>query len=156
MSFDGMTPSPAQPTRAPRSVWSVDAGRLWAGGAAAAVVAALVGAIGVVLVRGVLDLELVRPSGGRLDTGWFVAVCLLLGLLATGLAHLLLRSTPRPLMFFGWIVALLTVLAMLSPFLHDVPLSTQVASALLFAVVGITIGVLVSGVAESARSRRLG
>jgi hypothetical protein len=40
-------------------------------------------------------------------------------LLATGLLHLLLASTPRPLQFFTWIVALATVAAELNATLWE-------------------------------------
>jgi hypothetical protein len=41
--------------------------------------------------------------------------------------HLLLLSTPRPFRFFTWIVSLLTLLAVLAPFMTDAKLATQVA-----------------------------
>ena len=37
-------------------------------------------------------------------------------LVATALAQLLVASTPRPLVFFGWIVGLATVVVVLYPF----------------------------------------
>jgi hypothetical protein len=46
-------------------------------------------------------------------------------LLATGLMHLLLLSTPRPFRFFTWIVSLLTLVAVLAPFLTDAKLATH-------------------------------
>jgi 4-amino-4-deoxy-L-arabinose transferase-like glycosyltransferase len=74
-------------------------------------------------------------------------------LLATGLAHLLLLSTPRPLTFLGWIIGLATVLAVLLPFSTTAPLDAKVATAAVDLVLGIAIGSLVSGVA--ARSVRI-
>lgn len=145
--------TPLPPARQPRVRWTVNAGRLWAGGAAAAVVAALAAWVGAVIIRGVLDLELVSPWGGEVRTGWLVGVTFLLGLLATALMHALLAASPRPFMFFGWIVGLLTVLAAVAPFLYDVTLSTQLASLVLYAVIGVAISSLVSGIAETARTR---
>lgn len=145
--------APIPPGRPPRVRWTVNAGRLWAGGAAAAVVAALAAWVGSVIVRGVLDLDLVSPWGGGVETGWLVGITFLLGLLATALMHALLAASPRPFMFFGWIVGLLTVLAAVAPFLYDVSVSTQLASLVLFTVVGVAISSLVSGIAETARTR---
>jgi hypothetical protein len=131
----------------------VNAGRLWAGGVAASVVAALAAWVGSVIVRGVLDLELVSPWGGAVATGWLVGVTFVFGLAATALVHALLVASPRPFMFFGWIVGLLTVLVAVAPFLYDVALSTQLASMVLYTALGIAIGSLVSGIAETARTR---
>jgi hypothetical protein len=71
-------------------------------------------------------------------------------LLATGLMHLLLLSTPRPFRFFTWIISLLTLAAVLAPFMTDAKLATRVATAAIGLVIGIAIGSLVSGAARSA------
>ena len=71
---------------------------------------------------------------------------------ATGLVHLLMLSTPRPLTFFGWIIGLATVLAVLLPFSTTAPLTAKAATAVVDLVLGIAIGSLISGVA--ARSVR--
>ena len=73
-------------------------------------------------------------------------------LVATGLVHLLMLSTPRPLTFFGWIIGLATVLAVLVPFSTAAPLTAKAATAVVDLVLGIAIGSLISGVA--ARSVR--
>ena len=76
-------------------------------------------------------------------------------LLATGLMHLLLLSTPRPFRFFTWIISLLTLLAVLTPFMTDATLATKVATAAIGLAIGTAIGSLVSGAARSAiRLRR--
>jgi hypothetical protein len=66
---------------------------------------------------------------------------------------LLLVSTPRPLVFFWWIVGLATVVVVLYPFSTAAPLSEKAATAAVDLVIGIVIGSLVSGVAE--RSTRV-
>ena len=116
----------------------LDAGRLWTGGLATAAVAALVAVAGVLIARGVFD----------------VPVAALAALLATGLLHLLLLSTPRPGRFFGWIVGLATVIAAILPFMTDAELSTQVATAAINLAIGLAIGSLLSGVARSAMRPR--
>jgi hypothetical protein len=52
-------------------------------------------------------------------------------LIATALLHLLLLTTPRPLTFFGWIIALATLVAVLFPFGTSAPPSQKFATATL-------------------------
>src|SRR3954454_8451122 len=90
---------------------TVDAGRLWAGGLATAVVAALVAIVGL-LVAKVFDVETLRPLRG--DSFFdspavrFALAAAVAALAATALMHLLILSTPRPRSFFAWIVLLCT------------------------------------------------
>jgi hypothetical protein len=137
---------------------AVDAGRLWTGGVATALVAALVALVGVLICRGLLDVPVLAPTDkgtlGDATTFRLAALAALAALIATGLLHLLLLSTPRPLQFFTWIVALATVAAALAPFLTDADLDEKVATAAIYAAVGISIGSLLSGVARSAVRRR--
>jgi Family of unknown function (DUF6069) len=133
---------------------TVDAGRLWIGGVATAMVAALVALVGVLFCRGLLDVPVLAPTEkgtlGDSSTFELAGLAALAALLATGLLHLLLLSTPQPLRFFTWIVALTTVAAALLPFITDADLEVQVATAAIYLVIGITIGSLLSGVARSA------
>jgi len=132
----------------------VDAGRLWAGGMAAAVVSGLVALVGLLVVRVVFKLPLfgATKSGAFGDSGTvtLVALAVAAALLATGLAHLLLISTPSPQSYFGWIVGLLTVAAVVSPFLGTGKIAVQVAQAVIHLVIGIAIGGLVSNAASAA------
>jgi hypothetical protein len=132
----------------------VDAGRLWMGGLATALVAALVAVVGVVIVRGLFDVPVLAPTRegtlGNASTARLAGLAALAALLATGLMHLLLVSTPRPLRFFSWIVSLLTLVAVLAPFMTEAKLATQVATATIGLAVGLAIGSLVSGAARSA------
>jgi Family of unknown function (DUF6069) len=132
----------------------VDAARLWTGGLATAVVAALIAVVGVVIARGLFDVPVLAPQReGVLGDSTTVRLAVLAAaaaLVATGLMHLLLLSTPRPFRFFTWIVSLLTLLAVLAPFMTDATLATQVATAAIGLVTGMAIGSLVSGAARSA------
>jgi hypothetical protein len=132
----------------------VDAGRLWTGGLATALVAALVALVGVLIARGLFDVPVLAPSRegalGNANTVRLAGLAAVAALVATGLMHLLLLSTPRPFRFFTWIVSLLTLLAVLAPFMTDAKLATQVATAAIGLVVGMAIGSLVSGAARSA------
>jgi Family of unknown function (DUF6069) len=143
-------PSGASPT--------VDAARLWTGGVATAVVAALVALVGVLICRGLLDVPVLAPTDegtlGDATTFRLAALAALAALLATGLLHLLLLSTPRPGQFFTWIVTLATVAAALAPFLTDADLDEKVATSAIYLAIGIAIGSLLSGVARSAMRPR--
>lgn len=146
-----------QPTQG--GAHAVDAGRLWAGGAATAVVAALVALVGILLARGVFDVPILAPKGegtwGDADTAKYALWCGVAALVATGLVHLLLISTPRPLKFFSWIMMLATVAAALFPFVANGSTESKIATAVINLVVGIAIGTLVSSAARSAiRDRR--
>jgi hypothetical protein len=137
---------------------TVDASRLWTGGLATALVAALVAFVGVLICRGLLDVPVLAPTRegalGDADTARLAALAALVALLATGLLHLLLLSTPRPIRFFTWIVTLATVAAALAPFLTDADLDEKVATSAIYLAVGLAIGSLLSGVARSAVRRR--
>jgi Family of unknown function (DUF6069) len=132
----------------------VNAARLWTGGLATAVVAALVAVVGVLIARGLFDVPVLAPAGegalGNASTARLAILAAVAALLATGLMHLLLLSTPRPFRFFTWIITLLTLVAVLAPFMTDAKLATKVATAAIGLVIGMAIGSLVSGAARSA------
>jgi hypothetical protein len=137
----------------------VDAGRLWTGGVATAAVAALVAIVGVLIARGLFDVPLLAPTGegtlGDASTARLAGLAAGAALLATGLMHLLLLSTPRPGRFFTWIMVLATLIAAIIPFLTDAEANTKIATAAINLSIGATIGSLVSGVGRSAvRVRR--
>jgi len=132
----------------------VDAARLWTGGLATALVAALVAVIGVLIARALFDVPVLAPTRegalGNANTARLAILAAVAALLATGLMHLLLVSTPRPFRFFTWIISLLTLVAVLAPFMTDARLATKVATAAISLVIGVAIGSLVSGAARSA------
>ncbi|WP_433829846.1 DUF6069 family protein [Actinoplanes sp. CA-015351] len=142
--------APLDPT--PRPV--VNGGKLWAGGAATAAVAALIAVAGILLGRGLFDIDVLAPKGegtwGDASTGWYALGAALAALVATGLAHVLIVTTPRPMRFFGWVVGLSTVVAVLAPFVTDADLPVRFYTAGLNLLLGIAIGSLVAGVARSA------
>ncbi len=154
---DGYSRGGGRPRQPGRSRPQVDAGKLWPGGIATAVVAALVALVGVLVCRWLFGIPLLAPKSdgayGDVHTTALVLVAAAAALAATGLVHLLLLSTPRPLTFFAWIVGLATVLAVLVPFSTAAPLNAKIATALVDLVLGVAIGSLVSGVA--ARSVRV-
>ncbi len=149
-----MTPYGGEERARPR----VDARQLWPGGVATAVVAGLIALVGVLLSRWLAKIPLMAPRAdgvyGDVHTTSFVLAAAFAALVATALAHLLLLSTPRPMVFFGWIVGLVTVVAAIFPFSTNAPLEAKVATAVVELVIGIAIGTLISSVAaRSVRSR---
>jgi hypothetical protein len=135
----------------------VDAARLWAGGAMTAVIAALTAFVGVLLVRGVLDVPLFAPTGdgamGDISTGLLAIGAGLAALAATALVHLLILATRQPGMFFVCIVVLATAVMMLLPFTTSVPLDAKIGSAAVCLAIGIVIGSLLSAAGRSAVRR---
>lgn len=129
---------------------SIDAGRLWAGGAATAVVAALVAVVGVVIFEGILDIDMVEPRF-LIDVSDTFAVnyaitAALAALVATGLAHILVFSTPRPRAFYSWIIALVTAVAVALPFSQNADTDAQISTAVVNLVLGICIMTLIASV----------
>ena len=75
---------------------ALDVRRLWAGGIATAVVAALIAFLGDLVARALFDITVFVP--GRSGAGT-LSLCLWAAgaaLAATGLAHVLVLTTPRP------------------------------------------------------------
>jgi Family of unknown function (DUF6069) len=140
----------------------VEPGKLWSGGAASAAVAGLVALVGVLVARWLFNLPVLAPSQdgayGDVRTTVLVLVAAAAALAATGLVHLLLISTPRPFLFFGWIVALVTTLVVVYPFSTTAPLDAKIATAAVDLAIGAMIATLVGGAAArsivSLRSAR--
>jgi Family of unknown function (DUF6069) len=132
----------------------LDAGRLWMGGLATALVAALVALVGVLIARGLFDVPVLAPTEegtlGNASTARLAGLAAVAALAATGLMHLLLVCTPRPWRFFAWIVWLLIVVAVVAPFTTGAKLDTKVATAAINLAVGTAIASLVPAVARSA------
>ncbi|GIE91218.1 DUF6069 family protein [Actinoplanes regularis] len=143
-----MTSEPVKPV--------VNAGKLWAGGGATAVVAALIAVAGILLGRGIFDIEVLAPKGdgawGDASTGWYALGAAFGALAATGLVHVLILTTPRPMRFFGWVIGLATVVGMLGPFVTDASRGAQFYTAGLNMILGVAIGSLVAGTARTATS----
>jgi uncharacterized protein DUF6069 len=136
---------------------AVNATRLWADGLAAAVVAALTGLVGDLVVLALLRaVRLELNAAGAFGYASTVRLCVVAAaaaLAGTGLVHLLLLSTPRPLVYFGWIAGLVTAAAVVSPFLAGGPGLVMLARATINLVIGLAIASLISGAAISATDR---
>jgi hypothetical protein len=134
----------------------IDARRLWAGGVATAVVAALLAVVGLLIARGIFEVEVLAPKGegvwGNASTTTYALVAAAVALLATGLMHLLSVATPAPGQFFGWIMVLVTLIAVVLPLTLTVALSAKIATAVINLVLGLAIAAIVSSMAASART----
>src|ERR1700687_1584110 len=118
----------------------VDGKMLWSGGVATAVVAGLIALVGILLCRWLFKIPILAPrkegAWGNASTAGYVFASAAIALAATGMMHLLLLSTPRPRMFFGFIMALGTVVAVVFPFSSTAPVSQKAATAVVNLVIG--------------------
>jgi hypothetical protein len=131
---------------------SVDGGRLWAGGVATALVAALVALVGVLVSQNVFDVVMVRPPLIPIGTSFAVRYAItaaVLAIIATALGHLLALTTPRPRAFFTWIVGLATLVGVVLPF----GLTGTTAGRLATAGVDLIIGLAVLSLLNSVLAR---
>jgi hypothetical protein len=132
----------------------IDPARLWAGGLATAVVAALTAVVGILIARGVLDIPVLAPKGagvwGNANTTTYALSSAGAALVATALLHLLAVTTPRFGRFFTWIMLLATAIATALPLGLDVDTASRVATAVINLVIGIAVMSILNGVARSA------
>ena len=135
----------------------VDARALWSGGVATAIVAALIALVGILLCRWLFNIPILSPrregAWGNASTVGYTLAAAACALAATGLMYLLLISTPRPRTFFGWIIGLATVVAVVYPFSTTAPMSQKLATAAVNLVLGVAIGTLVAEVSRRAGRR---
>jgi len=145
-----LPPTPAPPRRLPR----ISAGRLWAGGIGTAIVVALVIVVGVMLVRGVLQIPVLAAEGagtyGSATTTTYAFAGAVIAIVATALLHLLLLFMPRPMQFFYWIAALLTAVAVLLPFTFSAQWEAQIATAAINLVAGVCLMSILGSIGSSS------
>jgi hypothetical protein len=145
------------PEPGPGSSRQVDARPLWSGGVATAVVAALIAVVGILVARWLFNISFLSPrregAWGDASTAGYVFAAVGCALVATALMHLLLLTTPYPRVFFGWIIGLATVVAVIFPFSTTAPISQKIATGFINLVLGIAIGSLVAEVSRRATQR---
>jgi hypothetical protein len=148
---------PASPGDAATNRVRPDSARFWAGVVATAVVAALIALVGILVCRWTLNIPILAPTGdgawGNAHTAEYVLVVAMIAIIAGGLLYLLVLGTPQPGMFFGWIMGLATIVAVVYPFSTSAPLDQKVATALVDLVLGIAITSLLTAVAARAVRR---
>jgi len=143
----------------PEPTRRVDARPLWSGGIATAVVAALIALVGILVCRWLFNVPMLSPrregAWGNASTVGYVFAAAACALAATALMWLLLISTPYPRVFFGWIIALATLVAVVYPFSTTAPTSQKLATAAVNLILGIAIGTLIAEVSRRATRRRI-
>jgi len=124
------------------------AGPFWGGAFATALVAALVGVVGVLVLQSILDVDLVvkDPVGVENDYLAYGLAGFVAAIAAAALLHLLVVSTPRPRAFFGWILALGIVVAALLPLTWTDDTTSALCTGLVNLLIGVAIWSLLSGV----------
>ncbi|PVZ09629.1 hypothetical protein [Actinomycetospora cinnamomea] len=128
--------------------------RLWAGGIATAVVAAGIAIVGVLIISNVFDLgiQTAERSGALVDNAMTIipVAAAIAALAGTALLHLLLLTTPRPATFFSALVVLALVVLLLQVFLARGSVIDHIATAVLYAAIGLAIISMLSGVSRTA------
>ncbi len=85
---------------------TVDARQLWSGGAATAVVAALIALAGILVCRWLFNIPILAPrqdgAWGNASTAGYAIAAAAAALAATAIMHLLLIATPRPQRHARW------------------------------------------------------
>ncbi|TYB70126.1 hypothetical protein FXF51_03325 [Nonomuraea sp. PA05] len=131
----------------------IDMRRLWGGGLATALVAALVAWVAVLIARAVFHAELLTPESRGLTrasgTTLYVISAGAGALIATLILLLMVALTPRPLAYFGWIIGLITVACAVLPFTVDAPLLDQLLTGFANLAVGLVILTLLPKVGYS-------
>jgi hypothetical protein len=135
----------------------LEVGRFWAGALATMVVAALIGLAADFILEEVLNLE-VQAQADLFATGsdvmaWVVAGALF-ALVAAIVLYLLVMSTPRPRSFFGWVVALATVILAMVPFAGQFEIVPAILAAIVWVVIGCAVWSLLTGTLSRTVVRR--
>jgi hypothetical protein len=135
----------------------LEVGRFWAGALATMVVAALIGLAADFILEEVLNLE-VQAQADLFATGsdvlaWVVAGALF-ALVAAVVLYLLVMSTPRPRSFFGWVVALATVILAMVPFAGQFEIVPAILAAIVWVVIGCAVWSLLTGTLSRTVVRR--
>lgn len=127
--------------------------RFLAAGVATSTVAALVAMVGVVIARGIFKVPLMEPVENGAWSGvafLYAVVAFVAGLLATWLLLLLLRTTPSPLTYFGWIIGLITIFTAVLPLTMGSDNGEAVATAFINAAIGSSIASLTVSAVRSS------
>lgn len=127
----------------------LEIGRYWSGAIATTLVAALFGLAATFVIQDVLNLDLQSPpdlfGAGSDHAGWAVA-CATFALVAAIVLNIFVLSTPRPRTFFGWIVALATVILATLPFAGSPEPVPAILTAIVWVILGSAVWSLLTGV----------
>lgn len=133
-----------------------DVRRYWVGSALTAVVAAMIGLIGMIIGKDILTraVPIHDLAGlGAVGIGAYTASVAVIAVVAAVLYAVIARLAPQPGHYFGWIGSLGVVLAVVLPFTLPLALLSQTVFAIINLAVGAAIVALVP-VAASVSGRR--
>ncbi|MEL7974259.1 hypothetical protein AAG589_00210 [Isoptericola sp. F-RaC21] len=136
------------PAPSSRGLLELDRRRYWSGAAVTVVVCAVLGLAASVVFDSAFDVGLLGPSRLVPDApglAWALTGALF-ALLAAVVLQLLVRVVPRPRMFFGWLVALVTVILAALAFTGTGDAASAVVTALVWVVVGVAVSAMLTGV----------
>jgi hypothetical protein len=157
--ISGDTPPRIVPTAEPADAWdappaeargrlALDRRRFWSGATVTAVVCAVLGLAASVVFDSAFDVGLLGPSRvlpAAPGLAWALTGALF-AVLAAVVLQLLVRVVPRPRMFFGWLVALVTVMLVALAFSGTGDAGSAVVTALVWIVVGVAVSAMLNGV----------
>lgn len=130
---------------------TVEPGRFFSGTLATALVTALVAFVGVLVFEVLLDRRIVPPvdlfSTGSHQSAYAIDGALF-ALLAAGILVLLAVSTPRPTLFFGWLMVLALIVLAITPFTLTSHTDRAIFSAIINVAVVASAWSLLAGVAS--------
>jgi hypothetical protein len=130
----------------------LDQVRYWVGAGITAVIAALVSLIALVVAQGIVHVPVVLGNNS-VHAAVYGLSAAGIALVAAALFDGMLQVAPRPLTYYSWLGAIVTVLATLLPFTSSAGLHSQIALALTNFAVGVVITLLVPVAASNARRR---
>jgi hypothetical protein len=128
--------------------------RFWVGSALSAGIAAMVALISLIVAHDLAHIPVLVRDDGKLVALGFGAYILLtaaVAVVASALYTVIARFAPRPRLYFGWIAALGTLLAVLLPLTTGTALVDQLALAAMNLLVGLVITFLVPVAAARTR-----
>jgi drug/metabolite transporter (DMT)-like permease len=135
--------------------YTLNAGRFWASSVATAIVAALITVVGVLVARGLFDVPILTPRShgvwGDASTVTYAAGAAVVAVLAAGLMHLLTLTVAEPRRFFGWIMALATLIAVILPLTLADRTGSRIATAVINLAIGAAVATIVDSVARATR-----
>jgi hypothetical protein len=132
----------------------IDQVRFWVGAAVTAAIAAVTGLVSLILAGSVLHIPVLIQDGSSLVSVRYASYALIAAAITFGAAALfdaMLHVAPRPAAYYGWLVAMLTLLAVVVPFANTASLHSQIALAATNLAVGAVIAALVPMAAVTAR-----
>lgn len=129
----------------------IDQVRFWVGASLAAAIAAAASLVGLLLIRGVLNVPILVTSTHPLDVTAYALITAAIVIGASALYNLMLHVAPHPTTYYGALAAVGIALAVLLPFTVSVALVSQAALAGLNLVIGLLVAFLVPMAAVQAR-----